>query len=496
MSLLLDALKKAEKAKEDAKRKSQSTEVADPDATVVQVRTRNELPDISKPLEFHSEDVAGAAAVPSGNPVPDAFSTAPAAQSAPPAMPRHDAGGNPATKAKSQPKTAQTALDAQAAQRSSAKHVFEAKFREPNPKLPFYITMGLLGAFALGTVVYFWFQLRPPPPLVNTNPKPPVDEKKLEPVAAAPGSTQISQPQTSVAPSVPAISGLPAQSPAAPAVPVVPATKAAQAQLAPQQTPGPAAQPSTLNSSAPRGAERVVPRSPARETAQDSTPTPNRVAGANSARQRESKSTRPADDPSKLSVNRPAPAVHPKLEAGWQAYNQGDLKSSRSNYQDVLKEEPANRDALLGMAALEVKANRLEQAEIYYRTVLQANPRDSYAQAGLMALRAQVGDPVQGESRMKNLLANDPEAQILQFTLGNQYAQQGRWPEAQQAYFKAYSAEPENPDFAYNLAVSLDHVKQPKLALEYYRRAIALAQQRSSNFDKALALNRIQQLTK
>jgi tetratricopeptide (TPR) repeat protein len=195
-------------------------------------------------------------------------------------------------------------------------------------------------------------------------------------------------------------------------------------------------------------------------------------------------------------VNRPGLAVHPKLEAGWQAYNQGDLKSSRSNYQDVLKDEPANRDALLGMAALEVKANRLEQAEIYYRAVLQANPRDSYAQAGLMALRAQVGDPVQGESRMKNLLANDPEAQILHFALGNQYAQQGRWPEAQQAYFKAYSAEPENPDFAYNLAVSLDHVKQPKLALEYYRRAIALAQQRSSNFDKALAQNRIQQLTK
>jgi hypothetical protein len=36
--------------------------------------------------------------------------------------------------------------------------------------MPFYITLGALGAFAIGTVVYFWMQLRPPPPLVNANP--------------------------------------------------------------------------------------------------------------------------------------------------------------------------------------------------------------------------------------------------------------------------------------------------------------------------------------
>ena len=39
----------------------------------------------------------------------------------------------------------------------------------------------------------------------------------------------------------------------------------------------------------------------------------------------------------------------------------------------------------------------------------------------------------------------------------------------------AFAAEPSNPDFAYNLAVSLDHLRQPKQALEYYTRAVALA---------------------
>ena len=61
MSLLLDALKKAEKAKDDAKRRAQMAAGSDVDEPNHQVRTRNELPDISRPLEFHSEDIPGGA---------------------------------------------------------------------------------------------------------------------------------------------------------------------------------------------------------------------------------------------------------------------------------------------------------------------------------------------------------------------------------------------------------------------------------------------------
>jgi Flp pilus assembly protein TadD len=94
------------------------------------------------------------------------------------------------------------------------------------------------------------------------------------------------------------------------------------------------------------------------------------------------------------------------------------------------------------------------------------------------------------------MLADNPAAHVLNFTLGNQFAQQGRWAEAQQEYFKAFSAEPENADFAYNLAVSLDHLRQPKLALDYYRRAVALANARGASFDAAAAQERIAQLSR
>src|SRR3972149_10353973 len=69
MSLLLEALKKAEKAKEEPQQRAKGHAAGgdaqpspfDPEATAVDenrhVTTRNELPDISAPLEILSEDL-------------------------------------------------------------------------------------------------------------------------------------------------------------------------------------------------------------------------------------------------------------------------------------------------------------------------------------------------------------------------------------------------------------------------------------------------------
>jgi len=193
-------------------------------------------------------------------------------------------------------------------------------------------------------------------------------------------------------------------------------------------------------------------------------------------------------------VKRPAPQIDPRVAAGYAAYQAGDLAAAREAYRRALGGDPTNRDALLGMAAVETRAGRYDAADKLYRRLLQADPRDPHAQAGLLALRSDMTDPVAAESRVKTLLAQDPGANVLYFTLGNEYARQGRWAEAQQAYFKAFAADPDNPDFAYNVAVSLDHLRQPKLALEYYRRALALAARRSASFDQTAARKRAQEL--
>lgn len=181
------------------------------------------------------------------------------------------------------------------------------------------------------------------------------------------------------------------------------------------------------------------------------------------------------------------------LERAYEAFQRGDLGMSRDGYQTVLQREPTNRDALLGLAAIDARLRNYDTAEARYLRLLELDPRDANAHAGLISLRGQV-DPVQSESRLKTLIANNPEATHLYFVLGNQYALQARWPEAQAAYFKAYTGNPDNADFAFNLAVSLDQLRQPKAALQYYARAVALAAYRPGSFDRDQAAARIQEL--
>ena len=462
MSLLLEALKKAEKAKEDAQRRARggdagsepAASVFDADATVAaegrHVMRRDELPDISAPLEILSDDLRPVARPRSAAPLELALADNPPP---PPAPERRAALGRAAPRAGS----GAEAADPAGAERAAAQKVFEAKFREPNPRLPFYIAMGALGAFAAGTVVYFWIQLRPPPSLVNTNPVRSASEKPVETGTEKPAATA----------AAPASAG-------PTAIPGLPGGTHPQPAAAPATAPAPAA-------------AAVVP-------AVVPTASPAKPAASSGGAAR----SRPAakDEDRLLSVTRSGPQIHPQVSAGYAAYQADDLAKARAEYQQVLREEPVNRDALLGLAAVEMRAQRYDLSDAYYQRILRADPRDPHAQAGLLALRSQQLDPVLVESRVKSLLAADREANVLYFTLGNQYAQQGRWAEAQQAYFKAFAADPDNADYAFNVAVSLDQLRQPKLALEYYRRALALAEKRSASFAPDIARARVQQLSR
>ena len=108
---------------------------------------------------------------------------------------------------------------------------------------------------------------------------------------------------------------------------------------------------------------------------------------------------------------------------------------------------------------------------------------DPAAQAASLGSSAG-GDPLANESRLKTLLASQPESGPLNFALGNLYSRQNRWSEAQQVYFNAVAADADNPDYLFNLAVSLDHLRQPKLAAQHYRLALDAAQRRPAAFDR------------
>jgi len=160
---------------------------------------------------------------------------------------------------------------------------------------------------------------------------------------------------------------------------------------------------------------------------------------------------------------------------------------------DAARSDPRNINALLGLASVAMQQGRDEEAGRLYFNVLELEPRNPYAQTGLIALLGQA-DPLSAEAKLKQLIARAPAA-TLYFTLGNLYADQSRWAEAQQAYFQAHHLEPANPDYAYNLAVGLEHVGQPRLAADFYRRAVEQARNSGrAGFDLARAQDRIREL--
>ena len=138
-------------------------------------------------------------------------------------------------------------------------------------------------------------------------------------------------------------------------------------------------------------------------------------------------------------------------------------------------------------------ARKPEQALEYYLRALENDPKDALALSGLMALKAPA-DVMQAESRLKLLLAEQPNSPYLNFALGNLFVRSARWAEAQQAFFKAHTADPANPDYLFNLAISLDQLHQPRLAAQYYGKALDAAAHQPAGFDAAQVATRLKAL--
>lgn len=213
----------------------------------------------------------------------------------------------------------------------------------------------------------------------------------------------------------------------------------------------------------------------------------------------------PALSPERAPATQPAPrppvriepqrlaAVDPQLHEAYSAYRNGKPDEAQKLYQTMLAKDERNTDALLGLAAIAQQRGDGLTATQYYSRVLTLDPRNAVANAGMSALNAEDDG---NESRLKTLLREQGNSAALHFALGNLYAMQSRWSEAQQAYFNAWTLESDNAGFAYNLAISLDHLGQGDLAARYYQRAQQLDPTHSAGFDHAQVSRRIEKLNR
>lgn len=466
MSLLMDALKKAELAKRQGQSEGTNAAARQRDLDGL---TLEPLPDANAshpagPIASEQSTIANLPHLPTHLEELDAqflVDTTQAASSrtkAPPPSPLPSAAqedrldlppaANPpprgAAPAKARPSPpSQSAPQTQ----SAAQNLFAAKHGDKPPsRQTFAIVVGVFTVLAVGGIGgYFWWQLQPKSALVaSRTPPPAATSSPIAPSAAVPSAPTFAAPP--------------------------------QVAVAGKSSPGQATIPEPDDKDEDSATAPMKPKAATRRPA--SAPTAPAA-------------TTEAESPIRLTK---APLkVNPALLHGFDAFNRGELAVAQLEYERAQKADPRNSDALHGLAAIAVRQGRLDQAEGLYRRIAEADPQDTVAVATLINMRGQI-DPNLAESRLKTLSAAQPELAAPHFSLGNLYARDARWVEAQQAYFRAYSAEPDNPDILYNLAISLEHLRQNKLAAQYYSQALSAAQNRPAGFDKALATARLRTL--
>ena len=346
----------------------------------------------------------------------------------------------------------------------NAANVFSAKgvqASNDNKRLALIAGAGLLALLAMG--LYFY-------QFVDTSPDVVIPQRPLGQLAAAPQpAPQLQQPENPAS----NIASTPAET-VEPAVP--PLFESAESLAEQQQN----ANKKTLKKPvAVEGDEFAM--------AENSDDAGDRKTGKSKALQM----GEPIASPSasiNVTKSKPQPSINPTLMSAYEAYNAGNDADAQKLYKQVLQRDVRNVDALLGLGAIAARQGRTADANDWYGKVLEVDPRNSIAQAALLDSQSQGNEQV-SESRLKNMLAKHPEDANLHVALGNLYAEQDQWPAAQQAYFEAYrlNASAEN---AFNLAVSLDQMGKPKLALPYYQRALELASD-AGNIDKAALEARI-----
>jgi Flp pilus assembly protein TadD len=191
------------------------------------------------------------------------------------------------------------------------------------------------------------------------------------------------------------------------------------------------------------------------------------------------------------------PAVNEVSEAidrGYKAYQRGDISAAQEAYQEALRQDPHQRDAMLGAAAVAVRQGRQQEALKIYQQRLARDPKDQYAQSGILSLSENAGQNPELDSELSRLLLEYPEAAHLHFLKGSLFAARQEWAAAQVSFFEAWQRDNKNPDLAFNLGVALDHLAQPKEAARFYRQALALGNSRPASFSVNAIQRRLQDL--
>jgi Tfp pilus assembly protein PilF len=163
------------------------------------------------------------------------------------------------------------------------------------------------------------------------------------------------------------------------------------------------------------------------------------------------------------------------LEGAYDALLAGRWDAATRLYEQALKVNSEERDALLGLAYIAQTQGQGDRAGNYYRRVLRQEPSNALANAGLLSLESNTGSSV-SSAKARDLAARQPDSAASLAVAGDALAKDGLLAEAGQMFAQAHKLDPTNPRHIFNHAVALDRLGQYRLASAQYESAIRMAE--------------------
>lgn len=196
----------------------------------------------------------------------------------------------------------------------------------------------------------------------------------------------------------------------------------------------------------------------------------------------------------KISKRQLSPRTSQTLAEANQALEQGNLNAAELSYRQILKQSPGNLAATSALGHLLMQRGMTDEAERLYLQVLDQDPGNLEAKIALINISAADPTNLSAGSQLKQLLTKHPKQPYLHASLGNFYARRNDWSAAQPAYFEAFALENKNAEYAYNLAVSLDQLGKSDIAANYYEKALALHDNHPTQFNKSDVARRLKEI--
>jgi tetratricopeptide (TPR) repeat protein len=144
------------------------------------------------------------------------------------------------------------------------------------------------------------------------------------------------------------------------------------------------------------------------------------------------------------------------------------------------------RDLSIKYAQWMVETGRLREAQDKYQGVLKKNPKDVEAIIGLADIDQLTDRKEQAEAGYMKAVQLQPDAAVPQFALGKYFASQKRWPEAIDCYNRAVLADPLDSKARFELAKALVHHGDVDGALPHFIRTVGDAE---AHFNVAVILH-------